>query len=244
MLKERSSRPRFFHVINPLDVAHGAILGSMFVLNFHSIGRPRRDIGDGEDRVCLERERFLEILDAVAGRDDVRLTFDDGNSSDVSEVLPELERRGLRAHFFVCPARFGVDGFVTEDEVLELKRAGMVLGSHGMDHVRWRGLREQDLAREIVEAKQRLQDVLGAPVDAAACPFGAYDRRTLRALRGAGFKRVYTSDGGRAHADDWLVARNTVRRWDTAESVLRMLTGSNGRPSRSQRAKRWIKKWR
>jgi peptidoglycan/xylan/chitin deacetylase (PgdA/CDA1 family) len=150
-------------VINPLDVAHGAILGSMFVLNFHSIGRPRRDLGDGEDSVCLERERFVEILDAVAGRDDVRLTFDDGNSSDISEALPELERRGLHAHFFVCPARFGVEGFVTEDEVRELKRAGMLLGSHGMDHVRWRGLTERDLAREIVEAKQLLRTCSGRP---------------------------------------------------------------------------------
>ena len=231
-------------MIHPLDVAHGAILGSMFVLNFHCIGTPPRELADGEEEVCVERDQFHEILDAIAGRADVQLTFDDGNSSDVSVVLPALKSRGLAAEFFVCPARFGMPGFVTEDEVRELKLAGMLLGSHGMDHVRWRGLDDPKMEREIVEAKQVLQEVLQAPVETAACPFGSYDRRSLAALRGAGFKRVYTSDGGRAHVADWLVARNTVRRSDSVESVLRLLNGSDGRPSRAQRAKRWIKKWR
>jgi peptidoglycan/xylan/chitin deacetylase (PgdA/CDA1 family) len=231
-------------VLNPLEVAHGAILGSMFVLNFHCIGKPLRALQAGEESVRVEREQFREILDAIEDRSDVQLTFDDGNSSDVSEALPELERRDLRAHFFVCPSRFGVAGFVTEEDVRELALAGMSLGSHGMDHVSWRRLKGPAIHREIVEAKQVMEGLLEGPVTAAACPFGTYDRRSLRALRTAGFDRVYTSDGGRARADAWLVARNTVQASDSAESVLRMLNGSNGRPSPASGAKRWIKRWR
>ncbi len=229
---------------HPSDVANGAILGSILVLNFHCIGIPRRKLADGEEDVCVDRAQFLEILDAIAGRSDVHLTFDDGNSSDVSEALPELIRRGWRAEFFVCPARFGTPGFVSEDDVRELHLAGMSLGSHGMDHVQWRRLRQPSMEREIVQAKQVLEDALQAPVDAAACPFGEYDRRTLSALRTAGFNRVYTSDGGRASSRDWLLARNTVRRSDSAESVERMLNGSDERPSPVNRAKRWVKQRR
>jgi peptidoglycan/xylan/chitin deacetylase (PgdA/CDA1 family) len=214
------------------------------VLNFHCIGKPVRELADGEADVCVDRQQFVEILEAIAGRGDVRLTFDDGNSSDVSEALPELTRRGLRAQFFICPARFGTDGFLDRHEVRELSRAGMTLGSHGMDHVRWRRLDRPALEREIFAAKQLLEDALQAPVDTAACPFGAYDRRTLSALRAAGFKRVYTSDGGWASPTDWLVARNTVRRCDSAESIARLLDGSGDAVSPTDRAKRWIKRWR
>jgi peptidoglycan/xylan/chitin deacetylase (PgdA/CDA1 family) len=235
-----------WHVVipTPSEIAHGAILGSMVVLNFHAIGRPKRKLADGEDEVCVERQQFVEILDLVADRDDVYLTFDDGNCSDVTEALPELTRRQLRAQFFICPARFGTPEFVDEDHVRELRRAGMSLGSHGMDHVRWRRLERSAMDREIVQAKRVLEDALQAPVDTAACPFGAYDRRTLRALRAAGFTRVYTSDGGPASAKDWLIARNTVRRWDSAESIERLLNGSSESASLVQRAKRWIKQWR
>ena len=142
------------------------------MLNFHCVGRPKRALADGEDGVRVDRQQFAEILDVVAGRDDVRLTFDDGNRSDVAEALPELLRRGLRAEFFVCAGRFGTPEFVDEHDLRELHRAGMSVGSHGMDHVPWRGLGPSAIEHEIVRAKERLEDVLQAPVENAACPFG------------------------------------------------------------------------
>jgi peptidoglycan/xylan/chitin deacetylase (PgdA/CDA1 family) len=226
---------------NPSELA---ILGSIMVLNFHCIGKSGRKLVDGERDVCVQRRQFAEILDVVSGRNEVRLTFDDGNRSDVTEALPELVRRGLHAEFFICPARFGTAGFLDEDDVRELREAGMSIGSHGMDHVRWRRLGSSEIDREIVQAKRRLEDALQMPVETAACPFGVYDRRTLSALRAAGFKRVYTSDGGRAGATDWLVARNTVRRVDSAESVERLLDSSPKPDSLLLKGKRWIKRWR
>jgi hypothetical protein len=40
--------------------------------------------------VWVSRERLDAVLDSVAGRDDVRITFDDGNASDVVHALPAL----------------------------------------------------------------------------------------------------------------------------------------------------------
>lgn len=219
-------------------------MSAMFVLNFHCIGWPKRALDDGEDDVLVERGQFAEILDVVSGRKNVRLTFDDGNRTDLTEALPELAQRGLQAEFFICAARIGTPEFLDADDVRALREAGMSLGSHGMDHVRWRRLGQSAMEREIVQAKSLLEDALQAPVESAACPFGEYDRRTLGALRGAGFKRVYTSDGGQADSNDWLVARNTVRRGDTAESIERMLDGHGGSGSLVRRAKLWIKQWR
>lgn len=216
----------------------------MYVLNFHGIGEPTRTFEDGEQDVWLSRTQFCEVLDVVMNRSDVRMTFDDGNLSDVAIALPELNKRNLQASFFICAGRLGTDGFLNQDDVRSLQSAGMSIGSHGMDHVRWRKLNVAQVQQEIVQAKQTLEQVTQTPIVEAACPFGEYDRRSLQALRDAGFKRVYTSDGGPASNHHWLVARNTVHRCDTAELVQRMLRKFKGTVPFSHRARRLIKQWR
>ena len=216
----------------------------MFVLNFHGIGEPTRTLDDGEQDVWVSRGQFLEILDTIKSRNDVQLTFDDGNMTDVDEALPALTKRGLHAQFFVCAGRLGLAGFLNQSDVRDLLAAGMLIGSHGMDHVSWRSLSESEMQREIEQAKHTLEQVTQAPIDAAACPFGQYGRRSLQALRRHGFARVYTSDGGAASPRDWLVARNTVRRSDSVKSIERLLNGDNRSTPLTQRAKRLIKQWR
>ena len=88
----------------------------------------------------------------------------------------------------------------------------MTIGCHGMRHRAWRGLDDAALREELVDAKADARGASSArPVTQAACPFGSYDRRVLRALRGAGYRHVYTSDRGTAAPGDWLQARNSVR---------------------------------
>ena len=214
------------------------------VLNFHAVGTPPRHLDPGEDDVCVDLHRFLDILDAVQRRADVRLTFDDGNRSDVDEALPALVQRGLGAEFFVCAGRLGTPGFLDAGDLRKLRSAGMSIGLHGMDHVPWRKLDSAGLRREIVDAKQILEDTLGEPVTTAACPFGAYDRRSLRALREGGLQRVFTSDMGWTRPGDRLVARNTLHRWDSADSVQRLLNGGGTSGSAARKAKTWVKQWR
>jgi peptidoglycan/xylan/chitin deacetylase (PgdA/CDA1 family) len=184
------------------------------ILTFHGIGEPERRLDPGEEQVWLGSERFASVLDSVAGRTDVRITFDDGNASDVVHALPALRTRGLRATFFVVAGRLGAPGFLDAGDVRALAAEGMAIGCHGMRHRPWRHLDEPHLHEELIEARRLLEEVVGRPVTEAACPYGSYDRRVLRALRRCGYRRVYTSDRGTARYDDWLQARNTVRRGD------------------------------
>jgi peptidoglycan/xylan/chitin deacetylase (PgdA/CDA1 family) len=209
-------------------------------LTFHGIGAPVRALDSGEERVWVGRERFLAVLDAAGNRDDVHLTFDDGNRSDVEEALPELRRRGLGASFFIVAGRIGSRGFLSEDDLRELDRAGMRIGSHGMHHVPWRELGDAELREELISAREALEQVLGHPVIQAACPFGSYDRRVLRSLLRAGYRRVYTSDCGRARHGDWLQARNTVTPDD--DGLPEVASGMHSALHRQ--AKLAVKRWR
>ncbi|TDC05035.1 polysaccharide deacetylase family protein [Nonomuraea longispora] len=180
-------------------------------LTVHGIGETARALERDEDATWVTVEQFEQVVDAVAGRPDVRLTFDDGNASDVEIALPRLVERGLRAEFFVLAGLLGEPGRLDADGVRELAGAGMRVGSHGWAHRDWRTLDGPQVAEELTRARAVLARLAGGPVSRVAIPFGSYDRRVLRRLRMAGVTRAYTSDGGRARAGSWLQARNSLR---------------------------------
>jgi peptidoglycan/xylan/chitin deacetylase (PgdA/CDA1 family) len=214
-------------------------------LTFHGIGEPRRPLDEGEANVWVSREQFLAVLDFVAGAEDVRITFDDGNASDLVHALPALRERGLGATFFVVAGRLGEPAFLHEDGVRELAAAGMEIGCHGMRHQPWRGLGADALREELVAAKGILEAVVERPVTEAACPFGAYDRRVLRTLRGAGYRRAYTSDRGTTRPGDFLQARNSVGPGDPPD-LLERIASLDAAPHKTlpRRARLAVKRWR
>lgn len=176
----------------------------------HGVGEPVRPFEPGEQRTWVSVDQFERVLDACVGRPDVRITFDDGNVSDLVHGLPMLRERGLRAEFFVLAGRLDEEGRLTADDVRTLLDAGMDVGSHGWAHVDWRKLDDDGARQELGEAPRVLASVCGRPVDRVAVPFGSYDRTVLRRLRAAGTTRVYTSDGGPARASAWLQPRSSL----------------------------------
>ena len=209
-------------------------------LTFHGIGDPGRSLEPGEADVWVTRERFLTLLDSIVGRNDVRITFDDGNASDVEHALPALAARELKATFFVVAGRLGTPRFLDASAVRELAAAGMEIGSHGMRHRPWRGLDDAALREEHVDARRMLEQVLARPITQAACPFGSYDRRVLRSLRRSGYRHIYTSDRGSAGAHDFVQARTSLGPRDEPSVIDRI----GARRSVPRTLKLAVKRWR
>lgn len=212
---------------------------------FHGIGEPARELEPGESRYWIGSDLYEQVLDEVAGRDDVRLSFDDGNASDVDLGLPGLVRRGLSATFFVLAGRLDRPGSLREEDVRTLRDHGMAVGNHGMRHVSWRGLDDADAATELVEARERISAVVGQPVDRAALPLGQYDRRVLARLRAAGYREVCTSDRRPARSGAWLQPRYSVTDTDTIDSLKTSVLSP--RPARERLVREavgLVKRWR
>lgn len=184
---------------------------SVVNLTVHGIGPVDRPFDPGEDRTWISVSQFESLLDAASDRPDVRLTFDDGNRSDVELALPRLLERGMHATFFLLAGRLGEAGRVDAADVRELVGSGMAIGSHGWAHRDWRRVGTAEAREEFHEAPRALAEVVGRPVRAVAIPFGSYDRHVLARLRRSGAERVYTSDGGRAGAGAWLQNRVSAR---------------------------------
>jgi peptidoglycan/xylan/chitin deacetylase (PgdA/CDA1 family) len=193
-------------------------------LCFHGVGAAERTLEPGEEEYWITESTFLGVLDLIAGRDDVRLSFDDGNVSDVAIGLPALRDRDLRGEFYVIAGRIGETGSLSSSDLREIRAAGMTIGSHGMHHRSWREAREVLADDEFDRARSAIAEASAGPVTSAACPLGLYDRRVLRELRERGYDKVMTSDRARADPRAWLQPRFSVRRHDSVTDVAALLT--------------------
>ncbi|HEX8744816.1 MAG TPA: polysaccharide deacetylase family protein [Thermoleophilaceae bacterium] len=213
------------------------------ILTFHGVGPVPDHVGGSERSVWIERDLYESILDEVRDRDDVAITFDDGNRSDLDVALPALLDRGMRATFFVLGDRIGAPGYLDAGGVRALAAAGMGVGCHGAAHRPWRSLAGDSLRADVAGGRSAIERALGGPVREASCPFGDYDRRVLGELRRLGFERAYTSDGGWTRERGWLQARNTVTAdWGPLRARLEGREPARARAVRS--AKRLVKRWR
>ncbi len=198
------------------------------IVNFHGVGRPRRDLAPGEAPFWIATDLFRRLLDRIAEhpqRHRLRITFDDSNASDLEIALPELLARGLSASFFVLTGRLGQQGSLGPADVAELRGCGMRIGSHGAGHSDLTTLGPQGLADELAQSKAALEAICRAPVSGFAIPFGRYNRRVLRMIRQAGFERAFSSDGGDALDGSFLQPRRSIRGDMQGSDIDRILDG-------------------
>lgn len=193
-------------------------------LCFHGIGTCVEEREPGESRYWVTEAAFLGMLDEAARVPRVRLSFDDGNRSDIEIALPALRERGLTASFFALAGRLNDPASLGPAELRELRAAGMRIGSHGWQHVPWRRLSTADTEREVADARVALSEASAGPIVEAALPLGRYDRRLLARLKDEGYATVFTSDRFPAKAGSWLQARYSATSKSTAEGTRRVLT--------------------
>jgi peptidoglycan/xylan/chitin deacetylase (PgdA/CDA1 family) len=208
-------------------------------VTFHGIGEPLPEADAAERRYWWDKDAFLAALDQIADTESppsIRITFDDGNMSDVAIALPALVRRKLTAQFFICAGRIGRRGYVDAAMIRELLSAGMAVGSHGLHHLDFYRLSPQALDSEARDSKRTLEDVCGESIEEISIPFGSYGRRVLAKLRSTGYARAYSSDGGIVRHEGWLIPRNTLDRSWQGKCVRREMAARNPFIRRARRA--------
>ncbi len=194
-------------------------------LCFHGIGVCTSEREPGEANYWVSRSVFLSALDEVCLHQNVRISFDDGNTSDVETGLPALQERGLRATFFPLAGRLDDPASLSGADLIDLRAAGMTIGSHGWAHVPWRGLSAASARREWEDARAALAEASGGEISEAAVPLGRYDRTVLAHLKDLRYRHVYTSDRFPARESAWLQARYSIMATDTSDTVREIIAG-------------------
>jgi peptidoglycan/xylan/chitin deacetylase (PgdA/CDA1 family) len=129
------------------------------------------------------------------------LSFDDCPRNLFDFVIPELQRRRMKAAFYMPTAYLGKHNawdveegrakveLMNEADILALDRLGMEVGAHGHEHV---ALKKIDnmfiLEREISLPKKILEDILGKKIISFSYPFASVPANYQKLLSGAGYR--------------------------------------------------------
>jgi peptidoglycan/xylan/chitin deacetylase (PgdA/CDA1 family) len=134
------------------------------------------------------------VTEPTTGELRLHLTFDDGGSSALDDVAPELGRRGWPGHFFVTTGTLDMPAFLRRPDLAQLAADGHLVGSHAHTHRPLTRLRPDDLREELRRSKAILEDVLGEPVSALAAPGGFSSARVAEAAADEGYSHLFTSE--------------------------------------------------
>ena len=165
-----------------------------------------------------------EIADYAEGKGDlpekpVALTFDDGYYNWLTDVLPLLERYGMKATFHVvgeyaeqeaaAEHRSPAYSYLTWEEIKTLSESGLAeIGSHtwGMHTLDdRRGCKkikgetaahyETALTEDLTRLNAALRDRCGVTPTVFAYPYGEISRESVQVLQKLGFRAALTCDG-------------------------------------------------
>jgi len=140
-----------------------------------------------------------------SGRPRVAITFDDGFQSVLTEALPLLERYGFPSTVFLTTRWLGDGGepaigpssleeLMSVEDVVELDRRGVELGSHGHTHADVGQLSARSIEADLRESANRLSELVGKRPRFVAWPYGRTSGAGIEAAEAAGFQAGFTTD--------------------------------------------------
>jgi len=117
----------------------------------------------------------------------VALTFDDGGLDNYTVAFPELEARGFVATFFVITGVVGKKGHMTWDQLRDMQKNGMSVGSHTVRHPDLREVDDTRLQTELADSRATILREIGVAPPDLCYPGGKYDTRVVEAAYHAGY---------------------------------------------------------
>lgn len=145
-------------------------------------------------------------------RPTVAVTFDDGFADNHSHALPILLRYEIPTTFFVATGLIDRDPDVlharswhgwrednstlTWEQIIEMRRLGMDIGSHGHTHRTLAQLEDEEVVSDLSRCKQTLEERLGERIVTFAYPKGRPRRdflpASVRLARSVGYEHAAT----------------------------------------------------
>jgi peptidoglycan/xylan/chitin deacetylase (PgdA/CDA1 family) len=130
----------------------------------------------------------------------VILTFDDGYADFYTTALPILKSHDFKATAYIVSGFVGRGGYMTQDQIREVDRSGIEIGSHSVTHADLRHLSVGSVRAEVVDSKRYLEQLVGHPVTAFCYPSGKYTGTVAYEVAAAGYHSATTTAWGAWHA--------------------------------------------
>ena len=166
-------------------------------------------------------------------KSNISFTFDDGGKSFLHIVSEVLERYGFWGTFFIATAYIDTAGFLSKDEIIELRKRGHIIGAHSHTHPeRMDALEDSKLHEEWDVSCSKLSEILYAPISIASIPNGFSSKGVLQAMLDNGITLIYDSTPTtkkRFYKGVTIVGRYAVTNDMSPESVLNIIKNPSKR---------------
>jgi len=126
----------------------------------------------------------------------VIITFDDGYIGNYTHAYPIMRKYNMNAIIFVIVNRIGTEGFMSWNQLQELRKNGIDVQSHTMSHRPLEMLSSDHVILELINSKGIIEKKLDTPVKFLSYPQGSYNAKIQKIAREVGFEGGFTSDIG------------------------------------------------
>jgi len=131
----------------------------------------------------------------------VAITIDDAFLSVYREAFPRLKKAGFPFTLFVPtqPVDRNINGYMSWNQIRELKQAGVTIGSQTHTHLHMAGSSAEKNKNELSTSNQRFKDELGFVPNIIAYPYGEYSLAVGKTANLAGFTIGFGQHSGVIH---------------------------------------------
>lgn len=124
------------------------------------------------------------------------LTFDDGYADNYTTMLPILEAHSMKAVVFVITNELGKKNYLTFDNLKDMQRRGIEIGSHTADHLPLTTLDEKARLWQVRQSKIYLEWSGLKPICSLSYPNGAFSPEVVELLRRENYLAAVTGEAG------------------------------------------------
>lgn len=177
--------------LKPYSISHASFVRLLDVL-----------VADGYTTIGFE-----EVQAGKTKGKQIIITFDDCPNHLWDFAIPELQRRNMKAVFYMPTAYLNgkndwdiVQGkpavqLMDEADIQRLTTIGMEVGSHSHQHIQLGNCSEQEVTTNLTQSKQILERIIGKKIISIAYPFGSIPQKNKQQLQQAGYSyglSIYT----------------------------------------------------
>lgn len=141
------------------------------------------------------------------------LTFDDGHRDNYTNAFPILREEGFVGTFFLITNLVEERNvnYMTWEQIVEMREAGMEFGSHTMSHDTLPGQNATEVWQELIISRAILEQRLGQEVHALAYPSGKFDAGVAHLAHEAGYWIGVSTKQGVTHSTGNILTLRRVR---------------------------------
>lgn len=141
----------------------------------------------------------------------VAITFDDGYRDNYTAAFPLLRERYMVATIFIITKKLNTPGGLTVDELREMNKYGIEIGSHTQHHLNLRTLNQAELVAEIAQSRTILQNIFHCHVLSFCYPSGKHSPAVVAEVKQAGYLDAVTVQPAKASSMDNIYLLPRVR---------------------------------